>query len=113
MENELSAEVDVLSLGSEGSEDEEPTVDFDPRIDYQNDKDPNALDLIGKRVQVPISYYGRQHKKLREAAGVTHEVNTYKEIQKPSSNVLYSAVMDAVDVVDRHLTDIRLKIQTQ
>ena len=58
MENELSAEVDVLSLGSEGSEDEEPTVDFDPRIDYQNDKDPNALDLIGKRVQVPISYYG-------------------------------------------------------
>jgi hypothetical protein len=88
MENEL-AEVDDLSLGSEGSEDEEPNVDFDPRIDYQNDKDPNALDLIGKRVQVPISYYGRQHKKLREAAGVTHEVETIvcfipkEALQKP------------------------------
>jgi hypothetical protein len=87
MENELPAEVDVLD--QEGSEDEEPKVDFDPRIDYQNDKDPNALDLIGKRVRVPVSYYGRQHKELRDAAGVTHEVETIvcfipkEALQKP------------------------------
>jgi hypothetical protein len=39
--------------------------------------------------------------------------NKYKEIKKPSANVLYSAVMDAVDVADRHLTDINVKIQTR
>ena len=55
MGNELPAEVDVLD--QEGSEVEEPEVDFDPRIDDQNHKDPNALDLIGKRVRIPVSYY--------------------------------------------------------
>jgi hypothetical protein len=87
MGNELPAEVDVLD--QEGSEVEEPEVDFDPCIDNQNHKDPNALDLIGKRVRVPVSYYGPLHKRLREAAGVTHEVETIvcfipkEALQKP------------------------------
>jgi len=48
--------------------------DFDPLIDYQKDKDPNALDFIGKKVRVHVSYYGPEHKELREVAGVTYEV---------------------------------------
>ena len=39
------------------SEVEGPEVDFGPSIGYQNHKDPNALDLIGKRVRIPVSYY--------------------------------------------------------
>jgi len=36
----------------------------------------------------------------------------YKRIAKPSANILYSAIMDAVDVADRHLTDIGISIRT-
>ena len=37
----------------------------------------------------------------------------YKKIQKPISNILYSAIMDAVDVADRHLTDVGINIRTR
>jgi hypothetical protein len=37
----------------------------------------------------------------------------YKAIQKPFANILYSAIMDAVDVADRHLTDVGINIRTR
>ena len=49
---------------------------FDPRIEYANEMDPNALDLIGKKVKVPVSYYGAHHRDARLAYGVSHETET-------------------------------------
>ena len=41
----------------EESEIEEQELEFEARFDYENDIDPNKLDLNGKRVKVPVSYY--------------------------------------------------------
>ena len=42
-----------------------------------------------------------------------NRIGKYKKIQKPISNILYSAIMDAVDVADRHLTDVGINIRTR
>ena len=42
-----------------------------------------------------------------------NRIGKYKKIQKPISNILYSAIMDAVAVADRHLTDVGINIRTR
>jgi hypothetical protein len=37
----------------------------------------------------------------------------YKKVRKPLAHILYSAIMDAVDVVDRNLTGIGINIRTR
>lgn len=52
----------------EESEIEEQELEFEARFDYENDIDPNKLDLNGKRVKVPVSYYGPDHRYACQAA---------------------------------------------
>ncbi len=40
-------------------------------------------------------------------------LNAIKKVQKPFSNILYSAVMGAVDVADRHLPGVEINVRTQ
>lgn len=36
----------------------------------------------------------------------------YRSIKKPLANILYSAIMDAIDVADRHISDTNINIKT-